>query len=133
MGAKYEDKFVKCPYYRRHEDNRIACEGLRKGNTVNLVFEQPQDKRLHMHEYCYSIFFLYARVFKGLDYAAVPQNALEILQAFIVLHIDCAEYGSKPLGVDDVVVLVCLFDGKAALCLVDFFNLLEGEGLRFVS
>ena len=55
MGAKYEDKFVKCPYYRRHEDNRIACEGQCEGNTINLVFEQPQEKRLHMHEYCYSI------------------------------------------------------------------------------
>ncbi len=55
MGTKYEDKFVKCPFYRRHEDNRIACEGLCKGNTINLVFEVPQDKRRHMHEYCYSL------------------------------------------------------------------------------
>ena len=56
MGTKYEDKFVKCPYYRRHENNKIACEGIRQGNTINLVFEQQADKRLHMHEYCYSIF-----------------------------------------------------------------------------
>lgn len=55
MGTKYEDKFVKCPYYRRHENNKIACEGSSQGNTINLVFEQQQDKRNHMHEYCYSI------------------------------------------------------------------------------
>ena len=55
MGAKYEDKFVQCPYYRRHEGNRIACEGFCKGNTINFVFELPQDKKKHMHEYCYSL------------------------------------------------------------------------------
>ena len=55
MGAKYEDKFVKCPYYHRHEGYKIACEGFYKGNTLNLVFELPQAKTKHMHEYCYSL------------------------------------------------------------------------------
>ena len=55
MGTKYEDKFVKCPYYRRHEDKKIVCEGLYEGNTIHLAYESYADKKSHMHEYCYSL------------------------------------------------------------------------------
>lgn len=55
MGTKYEDKFVQCPFYRRHEANKIVCEGLCKGNTINLVYESQEDKKAYMKNICYSI------------------------------------------------------------------------------
>ena len=55
MGTKYEDKFVKCPFYHRHDTNRIVCEGLSKGNTINLVYESQAKKITYMKSRCYSI------------------------------------------------------------------------------
>ena len=55
MSTPYEAKFVKCPFYRRHDANRIVCEGLANGNTINLVYESTADKKNYMKEVCYSI------------------------------------------------------------------------------
>lgn len=47
MACHYQSRYVVCPFYRRNEPNRICCEGVGKGNTINLVFEsQPR-----MHNY----------------------------------------------------------------------------------
>ena len=54
--ANYCAKFVKCPFFHRYEDNKIVCEGLRERNTINLVFEIPEDRRQYMNSYCYGIF-----------------------------------------------------------------------------
>ena len=56
MPTPYEAKFVKCPYYHNYDANRIVCEGLIERNTINLVFEIPEDRRQYMHTYCYGIF-----------------------------------------------------------------------------
>ena len=53
--ANWEAKFVKCPFYRNHGSNKIACEGLAKGNTINLVYENQADRSKYMHDHCYSI------------------------------------------------------------------------------
>ena len=55
MPARWEDKFVKCPFYRKTDSNRIVCEGLCEGNTINLVYESQADKREYMKERCNSI------------------------------------------------------------------------------
>ena len=55
MPTPYEAKFVKCPFYRNHDANRIVCEGLAKGNTINLVYESQADRRQYMKTVCDSI------------------------------------------------------------------------------
>lgn len=49
------EKFVKCPFYHRHDSNRIVCEGIDEHNTINLVYEQPSERRQWMSEKCNSI------------------------------------------------------------------------------
>ena len=36
--SQYVSKYVACPYYHRHDDNRICCEGTDSKNSINLVF-----------------------------------------------------------------------------------------------
>lgn len=52
MPTPYGAKFVKCPFYRNHDANRIVCEGLADGNTINLVYESAKDKNAYMKEVC---------------------------------------------------------------------------------
>lgn len=52
MPANWDDKFVKCPFYRKNEKNRIVCDGICKGNTINLSFEDCRDKKMYMKEMC---------------------------------------------------------------------------------
>lgn len=56
MPTPHAAKNVKCPFYHNHDANRIVCEGLYKGNTINLVFESQTDRRKHMYDVCNSIF-----------------------------------------------------------------------------
>ena len=51
----YEAKFVKCPFYRNHKSNRIICEGICEGNTINLAFEDDRDRKYYMNIKCNSI------------------------------------------------------------------------------
>lgn len=55
MPTPYAAKFVECPFYHRHETNKIVCEGLCEGNTINLVYESQADRKLYMKENCNSI------------------------------------------------------------------------------
>lgn len=52
MPTPYEAKFVKCPFYRNHDANRIVCEGLAKGNTINLVYESTVERKAYMKGVC---------------------------------------------------------------------------------
>ena len=52
MPTPYGAKFVKCPFYRNHDANRIVCEGLCEGSTINLVFESQADKKRYMNVVC---------------------------------------------------------------------------------
>ena len=47
----YESKYVVCPFYRRHESNKICCEGIDETNTINLVFEDS--KQLKEYGICF--------------------------------------------------------------------------------
>ena len=53
--AQWGAKFVKCPFYRRHDQNKIVCEGLEAGNTINLAYESSAERSRYMHERCNSI------------------------------------------------------------------------------
>ena len=52
MPTPYEAKFVKCPFYRNHDANRIVCEGLAEGNTINIVYQSQAKKSKYMKEVC---------------------------------------------------------------------------------
>ena len=52
MPTPYGAKFVKCPFYRNYDSNRIVCEGLCEGNTINLVFESQAARKQYMKEVC---------------------------------------------------------------------------------
>lgn len=45
-------KFVKCPFYRNHDANRIVCEGLADRNTINLVYESSVDRTKYFQAVC---------------------------------------------------------------------------------
>lgn len=47
--------FVKCPFYHSHDSNRIVCEGVSAGNTINLVYEKPRERSQWMSERCNNI------------------------------------------------------------------------------
>lgn len=53
--SKYISKYAMCPFYRRHDDNRICCEGLNKTNTINLVFEAPTKLKEYEVAHCNDI------------------------------------------------------------------------------
>lgn len=55
MPTPYGAKFVKCPFYRNHSSNKIVCEGLRDGNTINLVYESQVDRKEYMECKCNTI------------------------------------------------------------------------------
>lgn len=53
--SEWGSKFVKCPFYHTHGSNKIVCEGLAKGNTINLVYENQADRVNYMKDKCCSI------------------------------------------------------------------------------
>ena len=53
--SQYVSKYVKCPYYRRHDINRICCEGTEDSNGINLVFNNPTDLKEYGETYCNDI------------------------------------------------------------------------------
>ena len=64
----YVAKVIKCPFYHRSDSNRIVCEGLKKGNTINLVYESTTEKKDYMNRHCKSIDgYCRCRVFKMLE------------------------------------------------------------------
>ena len=48
-------KCIKCPFYHNHDSNRIVCEGLSDGNTINLVYESQTELKAYIKERCESI------------------------------------------------------------------------------
>lgn len=53
--AQYDAKKVACPYFCRFNGNRICCEGVGRGNTVNVVFESSRRMREYKERYCYDV------------------------------------------------------------------------------
>lgn len=52
MSVHYESKYAACPYYHRHENNRICCEGTNDTNTLNLVFGDTNSMKAYSKRYC---------------------------------------------------------------------------------
>ena len=55
--SQYVSKYVVCPYYRRHDDNRICCEGTdsKNTNTINLVFGDNRTLKDYTTKFCSDI------------------------------------------------------------------------------
>ena len=54
-GSVWQTKFVKCPYYMKHDKNRIVCEGINEATTTHIVFGNPQELNKYMHSRCNDI------------------------------------------------------------------------------
>lgn len=48
----YVSKYAVCPFYHRHDDNRICCEGTDDSNTINLVFGGKGELKDYCIRYC---------------------------------------------------------------------------------
>lgn len=53
--SMFVSKYAVCPFYRRHDNNRICCEGTSDDNTINLVFEDAKKLKEHAKTYCDSM------------------------------------------------------------------------------
>lgn len=49
---KYISKYAVCPFYRKHEPNRICCEGVSAENTINLVFTDTKKLKEYTTVFC---------------------------------------------------------------------------------
>lgn len=53
--AAFESKYVVCPFYRNNDNNRICCDGVSEGSTVNIVFGDSTKRKRYMECYCDNI------------------------------------------------------------------------------
>lgn len=53
--SKYVSKYAVCPFYRRHDDNRICCEGVTRDSSVNLVFRSQIRMKRYTTIHCESM------------------------------------------------------------------------------
>lgn len=55
MASNWRSKFVKCPYYKKHDSGRIVCEGMIPGTSTHIVFQTMGELRRHMESHCNGI------------------------------------------------------------------------------
>jgi hypothetical protein len=55
MPTSRGDEFIKCPYYRKNDSNRICCEGPKEKTGLNFTFEDSKKCREYMKVYCKNI------------------------------------------------------------------------------
>ncbi len=51
-NSKFISKYAVCPFYHRHEPNRICCEGVSDENTLNLVFTDTKKLKAYTTVFC---------------------------------------------------------------------------------
>ena len=54
-SSQYISKYVVCPFYHKHDGNRIYCEGTNSQNTINVVFGDIKEQKKYENTYCNSI------------------------------------------------------------------------------
>lgn len=52
---KYISKYAVCPFYCKHEPNRICCEGVSVGNNISLMFTDTKKMKEYTTAYCNDI------------------------------------------------------------------------------
>lgn len=53
--SQFVSKYAVCPFYHRHDNNRICCEGTDPSNTINIVFEDQKKLKQYESEFCNNI------------------------------------------------------------------------------
>lgn len=43
---------ILCPFFRRHDETEIRCEGVQDGMTIGNVFCSPKRKKAYQLDYC---------------------------------------------------------------------------------
>lgn len=51
----YCDKYVLCPFYKQDDGVRLLCEGIGKGNSIQVSFETKELLKAHKRKFCYCI------------------------------------------------------------------------------
>ena len=51
-NCRWEDKYVKCPFYRKSNPGRIVCEGFQEGSAINVTFDDRGEKMRYMKKRC---------------------------------------------------------------------------------
>lgn len=44
--------YVKCPYYRREEKQKIFCEGVKDGTSIHLAFDSGAKLKEYEKRFC---------------------------------------------------------------------------------
>ena len=54
MGEKwiYDGRDTKCPFYRKHTNMKISCEGIESRTSLHLVFEKKEDLKNYIKKHC---------------------------------------------------------------------------------
>ena len=55
MSTQYVSKYAVCPFYHRHDDNRLCCEGTDNNNTINIVFGDQNELKKYGNKFCNDI------------------------------------------------------------------------------
>lgn len=55
QSRSWQTKFVKCPYYKKHDLHQIVCEGINNESSTHIVFGAETDTKRHMQKYCNDI------------------------------------------------------------------------------
>lgn len=51
----FEDKFVKCPFYKKSSPGEISCEGFEDGTSLKVTFNDRGRKIKYMRKRCESM------------------------------------------------------------------------------
>lgn len=43
---------IRCPFFRRHSEREIRCEGVMDRTSFALLFERAKDKAFYQQTYC---------------------------------------------------------------------------------
>ena len=52
MARKYNDVFVKCPFYSNSHTTSISCEGISEDSITRVIFKDSKKMNLHRMVCC---------------------------------------------------------------------------------
>ena len=50
--AEYKSVDVKCPFYKKSDNNQIICEGMTDDSTIHMCFSCTKSKNNHSKVFC---------------------------------------------------------------------------------
>lgn len=53
MASTWDDRYVKCPFYKSHSNMSISCESIfASSSTLTMQFSKKQLRVEHMQKFC---------------------------------------------------------------------------------